>query len=209
MKHFIWVLFAFAFITSATAQDVYTSSGKPGYQKKVQKKKRGYDPDKVIVGGGLSLQIGDGYTALGLSPILGYRFTDHLSAGVGIGYLYSKFAVANDPNNPNSLLYVSDNIVYPNLWARYFVYRNIFISGTFEYDFITQKEPAIDQNTGYVYTAKSSFTNQCLWLGVGLRQPLGGRVFFYGELIYDVLQGENSPYQKNTPDLRFGIAAGL
>ena len=39
MKHIIWVLLVFVGMSYASAQDVYTSSGKPGYHKKAKKKK--------------------------------------------------------------------------------------------------------------------------------------------------------------------------
>jgi hypothetical protein len=206
MKHLIWVLFVFAGISYASAQDVYTSSGKPGYHKKATKKK-GYDPDKLILGGGITLQIGSGMTALGAAPIVGYRITDHFSAGVGLGYLFARSAIGIDPYNSAKLLYVTDNIIYPSVWARYFVFRNIYLTSTFEYDIINQKYPV--DNYGNVVPVKSTATNQCLWMGVGLKQPLGGRVYLFGELVYDVLQGKNSPYQPGMPDVHFGIAAGL
>ena len=52
-------------------------------------------------------------------------------------------------------------------------------------------------------------TNQSLLLGVGLRQSLGGRLSFYGELFYDVMQGQYSPYPKGFPGMRFGLATGF
>src|ERR1022692_4776451 len=97
MKHIIWVLLVFVSISYASAQDVYTSSGKPGYHKKT-KKVKGYDPSKLIIGGGLTAGYADGSVAVGISPIVGYRFTDHFSAGVGIGYLYSQLPESIDPN---------------------------------------------------------------------------------------------------------------
>ena len=205
MKYVVFVLLCCLGATTLSAQDVYTSSGKPGYHKKTTKKK-GYDPAKLILGGGINLGVDNGYANAGVSPIVGYRLTDHFSAGVGIGYLFSKIPIGYDVNN--NLLSEYDNMVYPNIWTRYFFYRNFFADATFEYDFINQKIPTYDIY-GNIYSLKKNVTNQCLWLGVGVRQPLGGRVSAYAELIYDVIQGPNTPYIKYAPDLRFGFAVGL
>ncbi len=206
MKKIILVILLFTAYNYASAQDVYTSSGKQGYQKKTRKKK-GYDPDKLIIGGGLNLSVGGGYTDLGISPIVGYRITNHFAAGIGIGYLFAQTYDGPNPYDPNKNLYISENIVYPNVWARYFVYRSIYVTSTFEHDFIFQKYPL--DNYGNENTTRINVSNECLWLGVGMKFPTAGRVSFYGEIIYDVLQGVNSPYLNGSPDIRFGVAAGL
>lgn len=209
MKHIVWVLLIFVGMNYASAQEVYTSSGKPGYHKKMQKKKKkGYDPDRLVLGGGLTASFDGGYAALGIAPIVGYRITDNFAAGVGLGYLYAQQPVYVDPVDPYKVSYIRENIVYPSIWARYFVFRNFFVSTTLEEDFISQRAPGYDQY-GNLTTIKRSVNNTCLFLGGGLRFPLGGRVSMYGELRYDVLQGKNSPYTPYAPDIHFGIAAGL
>lgn len=203
MKYCVVALLLFIGISHVSAQDVYTSSGKANYKKK---KHKGFDPDKLIVGGGLNLGIGDGYANAGISPVAGYRFTDHFSAGIGLGYQFYKAPDYYDPNTDKTY-YAYENIVYPSLWGRYFVWRNIFTDLTFEYDFIYLKEPL--DKYGQLNTTKSTVTNPCLLLGAGIKQPIAGRVAIYAELIYDVLQGDYSPYPKAGPDLRFGILAGM
>lgn len=202
MKKVVFALFILFMYSGAMAQEVYNSSGKTNYKKK---KTTGYDPDRLIIGGGMNLAFGSGYTNVGASPIVGYRLTKRFSAGIGVGYQYYKFPDYVDPFY--NVHYAYMNIVYPNVWARYFVYRNIFINATFEHDIITLKSPL--DRYGNLNQTKQSVTNECLLMGVGLRQPLGGRMSFYGELFYDVLQGPYSPYPKNGPGLRFGVAAGF
>ncbi len=210
MKNTVLVLLLCAGFTYASAQDVYTSSGKPGYQKHTKKKKKGYDPDKLILGGGITFNFGDGYLSAGIAPTVGYRITDHFSAGVGLGYLYSQVPEYVDPVNPDKVSYFRENIVYPSIWARYFVYRNLFVSSTVEYDFINQRGPGYAPNSVTPTTLSQNLDNTCLFLGVGYKFPLGGRVSLYGELLYDVLQGNNSPYSPGFPTLlHFGFAVGL
>ncbi len=214
MKNIVLVVLLCAGFTYASAQDVYTSSGKPGYQKQTKKKKKkGYDPDRLILGGGITLNFGDGYFSAGVSPIVGYRITDHFSAGIGLGYLYSQVPEYVDPQNPDKVSYFRENIVYPSIWFRYFIFRNWFASVAPEYDFINQRGPGYDPNStppGAFTTLSQNLSNTCLFLGVGYRLPLGGRASILAEVQYDVLQGTNSPYSPGFPTLvHIGFAVGL
>ena len=204
MKNLIIVLLLCIGVTTASAQEVYNSSGKKTYKKK---KKTGYDPDKLIVGGWLNLGLGSGYVNVGVAPIVGYRFTKFLSAGIGVGYQYTRFPIFITPTDPNQPTYINNHMLYPSVWSRCFVYRNVFLSTAYEYDFIFQR-PGLN-NFGVLVDKTFHVTNSCWLVGVGLKQSLGGRVSYYGELFYDVLQGENSPYPHGSPSIRFGIAAGL
>jgi len=208
MRQLIWVLLLFAGISAASAQDVYTSSGKPGYHKKVQKKKKGYDPEKLIIGGGLNLDYGGDYALLGASPIVGYRFTDHFSAGVGLGFLYFKLPDLNYYDPPRFNYFDEGNLIYPNLWARYFVFRNVFLSGSVEYDIISGHYPVMD-NLGNIGSYKENVTATSLLLGIGLKQPLGGRVSLVGQVQHECLGDKYSPYSNQPIILNIGICAGL
>jgi hypothetical protein len=205
MKRIIVVLLLCTGFTCASAQEVYNSSGKPGYHKKT-KNNKGYDPDKLIIGGSLNGGFYGDYANAGISPMVGYRFAPHFSAGVGLGYQFYKYPDYIDQFYQAHYAY--ENIVYPSIWARYFVYRNIFIDASFEFDFINLKEDALD-NFGNPVKIKTNVTQPCLPIGVGLRQPLGGRVSAYAELIYDVIQGTYSPYPKHSPDIRIGFGVGF
>jgi hypothetical protein len=198
MRKVVLFVLLLAGFSGAMAQEVYNSSGKTNY--KNDKKKSGFDPDKLVLGGGATVGIGGGFARLGASPIVGYRLADHFYAGVGCGYLYTKAPY-------DDIHYVYQNIIYPNVWARYFVYRNFFINATYEYDIITQRFPL--DNKGQFNETTFKYNNSALLAGLGIKQPLGGRVCFYGELFYDVLQGKYSPYPKGWPTMRFGIAAGF
>jgi hypothetical protein len=203
MKRILFVLMCMLGVLSTRAQDVYTSSGgHPGFHKKT--KKKGYDPDKLIVGGGFSASFGNGNIDLGIAPVLGYRFTNNFSAGVGLGYQYYRFVTYQDQFNT---YYENDNIVYPSLWARYTFYRNLFLTTDFEYDFIHIKGTYLD-NLGYLDPENTSVTAPCWLVGFGFKQPLGGRVSGIMEIMYDVLQQPYSPYLRQ-PVMRLGIVAGL
>jgi len=208
MKNLIIVLALCAGFSYASAQEVYTSSGKPGYQKHMKKKKKGYDPDKLIIAGSFNFGFGDGFVSAGISPMLGYRLTDRLSAGVGLGYQFFQQPEYANPVNPNQVTYARENLVYPSIWGRYFIYRNFFADASVEYDLINLRQPGYDSYGNYGIQ-KMNVTNVSLILGAGMRVPISGRLSGYGELIYDVLQGQYSPYPKGAPDIRVGFGLGI
>ncbi len=203
MKNIVLALLLFTGISYASAQDVYTSSGKPGYHKKT-KKKKGYDPDKLIIGGGFNASLGGGFANFGIAPIVGYRFTDHFSAGVGVGYQY--YQTPDDASTVYTTYYDKENIIFPNVWARFVVWRGLYVTGTFEYDFIKYTVPF--DNYGNPNPMSENVNAQCLLLGVGYKQAIAGRVSFFAELTYDVLQQQYSPYYGQLVP-RVGIAMGL
>lgn len=206
MKNIILVLLVFVGVSYASAQDVYTSSGRPGYHKKTNKQS-GYDPDRLIIGGGVIASLGGGFANFGVNAIVGYRFTDRLSAGVGLGYQYFQQPDL-DFSTYYTTYYDKENIIYPNLWARFTVWRGLYITGTYEHDFIQLNQPYFDVFTNTQTTVNSNVSADCLLFGVGYKQRIAGRVSFFIEVLYDVLQEQYSPYyQQLVP--RAGIAAGL
>jgi hypothetical protein len=209
MKNIFLVFLLFFGINCASAQEVYTSSGKNGYHKKT-KKKKGYDPDKLILGGQPTIDFSTDYTIAGVSLITGYRLTRHFAAGIGLGYLYASQTVYVDPVDPLKASHIRANIIFPSVWARYYVFRNIYATAAVEYDIIRGKEPGYDNNGILTNNLKFSDDNTCFFVGAGYRQPLGGRLSIYAEVIYDVLQGKNSMYSPGFPTtFRFGFATGL
>ena len=204
MKRIVVILSFLFVVSSSFAQDVYMSSGHTGYHKKA--KKKGFDPSKLIVGGGIDAGLSGNTIVLGISPIIGYSFFDNFSAGIGIGYEFNKTPSVVDQYD-NVLYYAYDNMFFPSVWARYFVYRNIYVTTVFEYDFINISSTNLDYNS-QPYKEKYNVTNPCLLTGVGFKQPLGGRVSAVMEIMYDVLQQPNSPYL-GQPIMRIGFCAGL
>jgi hypothetical protein len=186
---------------SAQAQEVYNSSGRIKPRK--QMKKTGFDRDKLILGGDIRLNLGT-YLNVGIAPILGYRFTDHFSAGVKIGYTFKREEI--DPSYlPLGVSNVfTQNVYTASIWARYFVWQNIFV----------QLEPEInsydyyegDPNTGQYI--KKSVAGPSLLLGVGFKQPISDRTSFVATIVYDALQDKYSIYG-NQIDVRFGVLVGF
>ena len=97
MKYIICALLFCLGVTTIQAQEVqlYNSSGHSANHPIHHKKKKGFDPDKLIVGGFAILNFGDGYYDLGVSPMIGYKFTDRIAVGVGAGIEAAKLGKLN------------------------------------------------------------------------------------------------------------------
>ncbi len=206
MKQMLCTLLLCAGFLSLSAQDVYNSSGRTGgYKKKEQK---GYDPDKLVLGGGLNLGYSGDYANFGIAPKVGYKFTNFLTAGVGMGYQYYK---APDYYFNNTMIYQHQNIFFPGVWAKCMVYNPIFLAADFEYDITSlryYKPVYANGQLDHVVRQNMTVTAACMLVGAGFKQSLGGRTSATFEVMYDVLQADYSPY-KNMLVYRAGIYVGL
>ncbi len=196
------------------AQEVYSSSGRPITEAEREGKKepvKGFDPSRLIFGGGFIFGIGSGYTNLGISPVVGYAITDKFSAGIGLGYQYFKFdiPVVDQFNTPIASYKFKTSIYTGSVWARYLVFQNIFVHVQPEINSleIQSSNPYFDAN-GNIQIDKTRTTVPSLLAGIGLRQPISNRVSILAMALYDILQEPNSPY-RNTIDLRIGVAVGF
>ena len=196
------------------AQEVYSSSGRPITEAEREGKKepvKGFDPSRLIFGGGFIFGIGSGYTNLGISPVVGYAITDKFSAGIGLGYQYFKFdiSVVDQFNTPIASYKFKTSIYTGSVWARYLVFQNIFVHVQPEINSleIQSSNPYFDAN-GNIQIDKTRTTVPSLLAGIGLRQPISNRVSILAMALYDILQEPNSPY-RNTIDLRIGVAVGF
>jgi long-subunit fatty acid transport protein len=199
----------------ASAQETYTSSGKrPGTKRRVQEK--GFDPQKLIVGGGLGLGFGD-ITSIAVSPVIGYRFTDKISAGIGLGFQYYRvkdyFLVYNGVSGQQEYFPLKSTFFYPSIWGRYVIYNNIFVHLEAEYDMQKFKayETDSDPNSstyGLPVPYNVTFNSPALLVGGGLRQPITDRSSLVIIALYDVIQDKYSPY-KNRIDFRIGFNVGF
>ena len=227
MKKIVLALIICFLAGTVNAQVIYNSSGKKGeaqYQRNAEKK--GFDPHKLIFGGGFSFGFGSGSLLLSVSPIAGYRFTDRFSAGLRMGYQYNWVkegqAVYNGTNGLVEYKNLNYHILSPGVWGRFIVWDNIFLRAAYEYNVFTYKS----YNTIYTTPGTASFRAwdhaNSLLLGVGLRQPVSDNASFVLMVSYDVLQNISSnmrtdvygqeysisPYA-GTLDIRIGFNIGF
>jgi len=140
---------------------------------------------KVFVGGNIGAQFGS-ITVVNVSPIIGYRITERLSAGFGLTYIYYNYKAYN----------FSSSIYGGNIFGRFYILENVFAHAEYEllnldsYDF-----PGTRTNIENIY------------VGGGFRQAIGARSFFTIMALWNINESKYSPY--GNPIIRMGFSIGL
>jgi hypothetical protein len=162
--------------------------------------------NRIFYGGGLGLQFGD-ITLIDISPMVGYRITEKLAAGITLTYKYYKVKdyYAYYLNLPSADL--KSNIYGGSLFSRYFLFENLFVQA--EYEYLLYSYDVYEQNKGGTGYSKSNETIDLpsFFLGGGYRQPIGGRTFFTITVLYNFSDSPYSPY--SNPIIRAGISVGM
>lgn len=207
---------------SASAQEIYNSSGKTDAQVKreTERKKKAqrgkFDPSRLVLGGGFIFGLADGVTDLGISPIVGYRFTDKFVAGVGVSYEYIRIKNAYLLTDPITNLEVTKplnaHIYAPNVWARHMIWNNIFAHVEYQHNFVSmnrfRNEYDWAQNAYVIKETRLNFNQPSLWLGAGIRQPVSEKVSIVAMGLYNVLEDKHNLFAGRIA-FRFGINAGF
>lgn len=183
----------------SNAQVIYNSSGKPGEAKYAKNKTiKGFDPNKLIFGGGFTAGAATGIFNIGITPIVGYRITDRFSAGVSLGYQYQWVKDGQQIMDNLTGQYVIKNFNYhrisTGIWSRFIVWNNIFLAAEYEHNFFTYKDYFYTQ-TG-VGVRRKWDNAPSLLLGGGIRQPITDNASFVIQVFYDALQ--NIPANQRT-----------
>ncbi|RLD61790.1 MAG: hypothetical protein DRJ01_07280 [Bacteroidetes bacterium] len=147
--------------------------------------------DKIFFGGNLGLQFGT-ITQVDVSPLVGYRITDDLSAGVGLSYQYYKDSRWDFVN-------METNIFGCKIFGKYFIYEDLFLH---------VEDEALNIETKYFdvlnkYPNQDRFWLNCFMVGGGYRQRLGERSSVTITALWNLNQTANTPY--SNPVIRLGF----
>jgi len=155
---------------------------------------------KWYYGGNIGFSFWNDYFYLGVYPLVGYKVTPKLSLGAKVGYAYisddryEPFPALNTSNYGGSLF--SRYRIIPQLYAHaefaYWSYENISSFNTLENTYNTER-----------------FWVPYLLLGGGFSQQLGPNTWAFVEVLFDVINDENSPYEEWDPFVSFGVGVGF
>jgi hypothetical protein len=152
--------------------------------------------NKWYFGGSFSFTFGT-YTSIGIWPLAGYKITPKLSVGLQPGYEYIKYNYTNSPD------YETSNYGL-RIFSRFRVIPQAYLHAeyaTINYEF---QKPTI----GGDYESYREWV-PFLFLGAGFSQNIGGNAYAYVQVLFDVLQNENSPYNSWEPFWTVGVSAGF
>jgi len=152
--------------------------------------------DRIFTGYGLGASFGNYYSYVSISPIVGYKITPKVAAGVGFQYRYTKYKQVRPE--------FSTNDYGASIFTRYNFYGPLFLHAEYEY---------LNYQLINSFGEKDRDTYNSVFLGGGFFQPVGRRVGFYLMALYnlsytDPQPGEFSPYDSPLL-LRAGITAGF
>ncbi|WP_346854702.1 hypothetical protein [uncultured Draconibacterium sp.] len=186
---FVSVL-SFAQVTdTATVEETVVEETMVQEEPVVQKPK--IDKSKLYYGGYLNLSIGS-YTVIGATPMVGYKLTPKFSMGGQLSYEYVK-------DKRYSTDYETSNYGL-SVFSRLRVVPQLYLHAEFS------------EMNYKLYSFNGSSSREWvpfLWLGGGYSQPITKNTWFTAQVLFDVINDENSPYKDWEPYFSVGIGVGF
>ncbi len=146
---------------------------------------------RIFVGGNLGLQFGNP-TLIDISPLIGYRITEQVDAGVSLTYKYysGSYKYSNTTQEFNT------NIFGGGVFSRYNFTESLFAHAEVEYLNFNMEQI----NSGIIENRNIGVTS--VFIGGGIKQSFATIM-----LLYNLNETMNSPY--TNPIIRIGFTFGL
>jgi hypothetical protein len=144
--------------------------------------------DRIYYGGTVTVSFGS-TTSFGVFPMVAYKLTPKISAGVEAGYEHVSY---NSDQSTDSY--------GGGIFGRMRIGRNLYAHAEYQ---------NINYEVFHTLNTSSREWVPSVLLGGGYIRSLGGRMSVYGEVLFDVLQDDNSPYNDWEPIVSFGVAVGF
>ena len=195
MKQFI-LMFIFSFSLCTLAQN--TDSVKTNEQNKTKTSQNNSSGvSKWYYGGSVSFGFSSNYFSIGVQPIVAYKITPQLSLGGKISYTYwSNSSVDPTFNSSN---------YGGSIFSRYRIIPQLYTHAEFAY--WSFENAYTDPNSSNYVTEREWVP--FLLLGGGYSQMISPNVWAYAEVLFDVLNDTNSPYEEWDPFISFGVGVGF
>jgi hypothetical protein len=173
-------------ILLAQTQDTTQTAQKqpPPAKKKAQK-------NNVYYGGTIGLSFGD-YFRINVAPMMGVRLNPKASVGFKVAYEYIKdkrYDPALTASNYGGSVFTRYRLI-PKAYAHA------------EFAYMSYKYKISDRETDRTWVP-------FLLLGGGFVQPISPKASFIVEVLFDVLQDDNSPYKDWDPFISIGVGVGF
>jgi len=191
LKNYIFLLFFFYGCCLFAQRDSVYYGDKNGDKKPVVKKRNDAWKEKVFYGGNFSGWISNPIY-INLGPLIGYKITDKLHAGIGVIYNYSSVRFSNGR-------VFTQSIYGGHSFARVFINESIFLQGQFD----RLNQPNYNS---------ANWNNERIWIdytlvGGGYRSRVGNRGAFIACILYNVSPHALSVY--SNPYLQMGFIGGF
>ena len=148
---------------------------------------------KWYYGGNIGLSFWNDYFYIGVFPLVGYKVTPKFSVGGKLGYTYYSY------NNTD----FSSHNYGGSIFTRYRVIPQFYLHGEFAY-WSYERRTFVDLQSG-----SERVWVPFLFLGGGFAQMVSPNVWVFVEVLFDVIQDSNSPYDDWDPFVSFGVGVGF
>ena len=160
-------------------------------QEKPAQKVSKFDKRKLYYGGYVNASLGK-YTVLGATPLVGYKLTPKLSVGGQLTYEYVK-------DKRYSTDYETSNYGI-SAFSRFRLVPQLYAHVEF-----SQMNYELHNSTGKSDREWVHF----LFVGGGYSQPISKNTWFTAQVLFDVINDEDSPYKEWEPYYSVGIGVGF
>jgi hypothetical protein len=146
---------------------------------------------KIYYGGYVNLTFGS-YTVIGVEPMIAYKFTPRLSVGTKLTYEYIH-------EKQGSYIYEESDYGF-SLFTRLRLTQRLYTHveySSMNYNFYDDLGGSERKWVPF------------LFVGGGLSQPISKNTWLNAEVLFDVLQNENSPYNDWEPFYSVGFGVGF
>lgn len=188
-------------LTRASAQYGSSFTNQPETFSPRDSSARGPDPSRLFVGGSLGLSFGN-LTYINVSPLIGYRFSQLLAAGVQINTQYESAKYYDGSNRVTRKDRYT--MVGAGVFGRVYPIPQLFVHVQPEENFLMGKRTFYDGTPEAKYHTHVT----SMLVGLGYAAPMGASSEFTIMVLYDILQEPDSPYG-NQPIFRAGVNLGL
>lgn len=148
-------------------------------------------------GGNVGFSFWNDYFYLSIQPLAAYKVTPQLSIGGKIAYTYisdRRFDPTFNSSNYGGSIFTRYRFIPKFYGSAEFVY--------YSFERITSVNLSGDRQTERVWVPY-------LLLGGGFSTLVGPNVWAFVEVMFDVLQDSNSPYENWDPFITFGVGVGF
>jgi len=166
------------------------------------KEEKGRFADRLVFGGDIGLSFGT-TTYIKLAPVVGYRVTSRLVAGLGPIYIYERYKDYDlESSTYGGKALVSFTLIKGKEDGGPLGFGSIVFHAENE---VINVEPLYSMINGpyYYYFFGDRVWIDNLLIGGGISQPIAGRFSVSMFILWDITQNQYSPY--NNPIFKFGF----
>lgn len=150
------------------------------------------DRSRIYYGGYVTMNFSKNYSVIGAQPLVAYKLTPKLSVGTQVSYEYiSDSRYIEDQNGSN---------YGASIFSRYRVSPRLYAHTEFS---------LMSYKWFYVNGSEDRKLAPMLYVGGGYSQPISKNTWLNAQVLFDVLNHENSPYKDWEPYFSIGFGVGF